>query len=335
MSDVQYMVFLSHQPRLSVNLMKLPLPSPQALWESRSAWQWQLKLRELKGPEQNRSRCSLQSGVEALLTRKEILPPFKNCRHQLSLLIHGVASAVIDLNQRQVVTFRTTGTRMLQVADLAECLKLWQECFTSTAQDKTYEADAWSAKTIYHLSTILLQTSLDEIQRAAGNAFASGQSVSVQNARSSYNHLTTTHPVSHDSYLHALEVVTLSLREPDANSETASSPPLWRDYGAFIGVLIIWAYSVKLDQPRKSSLASLDLSPSLPPSVAATSGRDPLKNMYDREQEVPSNDSQDVKSLKGDLHQLVQLVCERLNASNWEICEFKETFLSFWSQLMY
>ncbi|KAI5303786.1 hypothetical protein KEM56_007192, partial [Ascosphaera pollenicola] len=231
-SDVQYMVFLSHQPRLSVNQLKLPLPSPRALWEARSAWEWQMKLREIRKSGQTHSWCSIQSGVEALLARKEILQPFKKCRHQLSLLIHGIASTIMDLNQRQVVTFRTTGTRMLQVADVEECLKLWHDCFTSIPHHKAYESDTWSAKTIYHLSTILLQTSLDEIQRAAGNAFASGQPVSTQNARSSYNHLTTTNPVSHESYIHALEVVTLSLQEPSSDSDAAPPAPLWSDYGA-------------------------------------------------------------------------------------------------------
>ncbi|KAI5282657.1 hypothetical protein KEM54_002652 [Ascosphaera aggregata] len=210
---------------------------------------------------------------------------------------------------------------MLQVADLEECLDLWQECFTkSLNRDGHRDPHSWLALTIYHLSAVLLQTSLDEIQKAAGNAFASGHAVSAANARNSYDRLVKTNPVGHESYLHGLEVVTLSLQEPSMiSSSTSIQPPLWRDYGGFIGVLIIWAYSMKQNQPRRSSLASINLSPSLPSSVAANSGGDALKSMYDREQKAPMAESQEVKSLQTDLPKLVHLVCERLSASTWEI----------------
>ncbi|WEW61368.1 hypothetical protein PRK78_006858 [Emydomyces testavorans] len=336
-NDAQYSVFFSHHALLSVGMMKLPLPSPSAVWEAPTVTEWETQLRQLK--KSTRSRYySLDSAVESILSMKD--PDHKrefmqcfNGSNPLSiyLLIHGIAAAISDVKYRSVASSTTYATQSLQIADFDEALRHWRSCFDKLPETDRNSRLAWCAQVMYHFSAVLLRNNLSDIQMAAGSAYSSGRAVTPQCAQTAYSRLISTDPVSHDSYLHGLEVVRLCLQDPDSqrsrNASTMGLPPskprpLWQTYGAFLGLLVIWAHALGLEQTDSAEKRSVDALASLSvnpiPNVLATT----FNNMYQRELARAESSREDIQTLKNELHQLIDVVCERLTTRPWEICKF-------------
>ncbi|KAK2774632.1 hypothetical protein FQN52_004245 [Onygenales sp. PD_12] len=334
-NDVEYMVYFSHHASLSVGMMKLPLPSHPSLWEASSALEWEAQMRQAKRPGRSRFH-SLQSAVEALLSmrdsdsKRDSLQRF-NLSNPLSLhiIIHGIASAIGDAKYRSVASSSTLAIQTLRMADFDEALGQWRICFDTLTEPERASRQSWNALVMYYFSSILLRTNLPEIQMAAGSTFSSGRAVTRQGAQAAYNRLVSSDPVSHDSYLHGLQIVSLCLHDFGNQSTIIGSGealaveprPLWQTYGAFLGLLVLWAHTLgleKLGNVRVNSMSSLQPLPSafLSSTAAAT-----LANMYDRELGHSKLDMQEVQKIKNDLRRLIATVCHRLGERTWEISQ--------------
>ncbi|QVM12437.1 hypothetical protein D8B26_007066 [Coccidioides posadasii str. Silveira] len=333
-NDVQYSVFFSHHALLSVGMMKLPLPSPSAVWEARTAAEWETQLRQIK--KSTRSRYySLDSAVESVMSmrdpdhKREFMQCF-NVSNPLSihLLIHGIAAAISDSKYRSVASSMTSATESLKVADFDEALRHWRSCFDKLPESDRKSRVSWCAQVMYHFSAVLLRNNLSDIQMAAGSAYSSGRAVTPQCAQAAYSRLVSTDPVSHDSYLHGVEVVSLCLQEADSQTSlntgtigfpTTETRPLWQTYGAFLGLLVLWARTLGLEredgEKKGPASASTILSSNSIPAVAATT----LNNMYQRELARAESSRDDGRMLKTELRQLIAIVCDRLTARPWEI----------------
>ncbi|KAM5478132.1 hypothetical protein McanMca71_003219 [Microsporum canis] len=334
-NDVQYMVYFSHHALLSVGMMKIPLPSRQSLWDAPSAVKWEEEMRQLKKTSRSRY-LSLDSAVQSILSIKdadhmrEVLL-WHNTPNPLSLhiIIHGITSAIGDAKYRSVSSSSSLVIRELQRLEFDSALAYWRDQFDHLSGPDQRCPLSWCALVMYDFSAVLLRNNLSDIQMAAGSAFSSGRTVTPQVAQAAYTRLVSTNPVCHDSYLHALEVVGLCIEEEPGSSNVKpglgvllSQPrPLWQTYCAFLGLLVLWARALGLenkDQPRNASrVRPQQFSPQLAPSTAATI----LANMHHREQAQFSAASVEVQVLKSELRELISTVSERLSASSWEICK--------------
>lgn len=345
-NDVQYSVFFSHHALLSANMMKLPLPSPSTVWEASTAPEWETQMRQLK--RSTRSRYySLDSAVESIMSlkdpdhKREFMQCF-NVSNPLSIhfLIHGIAAAISDAKYRGVASSTSLVTQSLQMVDFDEALRHWKACFDKLPESDAKSRIAWCSQVMYHFSAVLLRNNLSDIQMAAGSAYTSGRAVTPQCAQAAYSRLISTDPISHDSYLHGLEVVSLCLQDLDGvpgggggAPPVGSAPsmhfgkleprPLWQTYGAFLGLLVVWARALGLeheDSIKRTSIgswAAATLSSNLIPNAAVAT----LSSMYQRELTRVESAQEDIQTLKIELRQLIGVVCERLTARPWEICK--------------
>ncbi|KAK2746856.1 hypothetical protein FQN57_002898 [Myotisia sp. PD_48] len=334
-NDVQYMVYFSHHALLSVRMMKLPLPSHPSLWDAQTASAWEEQMRHFKRP--NRSRYfSLESAVKSILSmkdadhRREFLQCFNNPNPlTLHILIHGIVSAIGDANYRSTSTLSSSMTRDLIISDFDQALSCWRNYYEQLSESDRQCKLSWCTLVMYHLSTVLLRNSLSDIQMAAGSAFSSGRRVTPQGAQAAYARLVSTHPISHDSYLHALEIVSLCLEEVDIDDVhcderkelilSAQPRPLWQTYGAFLGLLVLWARTLGLEKKDidapKPTVPLRQFTPALICHAAANI----LTHMHDRQQAVSATEGE-LRVLKKEMCQLISLVYDRLAATSWEIC---------------
>ncbi|EZF25886.1 hypothetical protein H112_01899 [Trichophyton rubrum D6] len=336
-NDVQYMVYFSHHALLSVGMMKIPLPSRQSLWDAPSAVKWEDEMRQLK--KTTRSRYfSLDSAVQSILSMKDA-EHMREVLHwhstpsplSLHILIHGITSAIGDAKYRSVSSSSSLVIRELQRLEFDSALAYWRDQFDQLSGPDQRCQLSWCALVMYDFSAVLLRNNLSDIQMAAGSAFSSGRTVTPQVAQAAYTRLVSTDPVCHDSYLHALEVVGLCIEEGTGNcsvkpglgvllSQPISQPrPLWQTYCAFLGLLVLWARALGLENKEQSRNVSRiglrQFSLQAIPSTAATI----LANMHHREQAQFSAASVEVQVLKSELRELIGTVSDRLSASSWEI----------------
>lgn len=333
------MVYFSHHALLSVGMMKIPLPSRQSLWDAPSAVKWEDEMRQLK--KTTRSRYfSLDSAVQSILSMKDA-EHMREVLHwhstpsplSLHILIHGITSAIGDAKYRSVSSSSSLVIRELQRLEFDSALAYWRDQFDQLSGPDQRCQLSWCALVMYDFSAVLLRNNLSDIQMAAGSAFSSGRTVTPQVAQAAYTRLVSTDPVCHDSYLHALEVVGLCIEEGTGNcsvkpglgvllSQPISQPrPLWQTYCAFLGLLVLWARALGLENKEQSRNVSRiglrQFSLQAIPSTAATI----LANMHHREQAQFSAASVEVQVLKSELRELIGTVSDRLSASSWEICK--------------
>ncbi|KAF3483753.1 uncharacterized protein GIQ15_03077 [Arthroderma uncinatum] len=312
--------------------------SRQPLWDAPTATKWEEEMRQLK--KTNRSRYfSLDSVVQSILSIKDA-EHMREIVHwhsspsplSLQLLIHGIASAIGDAKYRSVSSSSSLVIRELQRLEFDSALAYWRDQFDQLPGPDQRRQLSWCALVMYDFAAVLLRNNLSDIQMAAGSAFSSGRTVTPQVAQAAYTRLVSTNPVCHDSYLHALEVVGLCLEDTSGNGGLGtplSQPrPLWQTYCAFLGLLVLWARALGLENKEQSRVASKvglrQFSPRLVPPTAATI----LANMHHREQAQFSAASVEVQVLKSELRELISTVSDRLSASSWEICKFISPVLS-------
>ena len=157
---------------------------------------------------------SLSSAMESVMSIRESDHKRELLQRQvmsnalsLHFLIHGIASAIGDAKYRSVFSASTPASQVLKTADFDEALAFWKACFDRLSEPERASQLAWCSQVMYFFSSILLRNSLADIQMAAGSAFSSGRAVTPQGAQAAYTRLTKTDPVSHDSYMRGLGVV--------------------------------------------------------------------------------------------------------------------------------
>lgn len=321
--------------------MKLPLPSPQMLWQAKTSNEWESEMRQIKTS--NRAQYySLQTSVESLMCMRnsDLNRDFYH-RFDVSnpsavhLLIHGITSALADNKYRNTESSSSPATRFLKQADFDEALAQWRAIFDELPTSNKGSRLSWNALLMYHFACVLLHNNISDIQMAAGSAFAFGRGVTPQRAQISYTRLITTEPVSHETYLHGLEVVRLCLQDVEFHEPYVTgrpsieqSRPLWQTYCAFLGVLVLWAHTLGLERLGHANIDStpsfrplLRISPltSAKPSRDATTLTETLGKMFDREMSRSETDRHEVEIIKNDVRQLIGIVRENMAGSSWDI----------------
>ncbi|KAJ9616791.1 hypothetical protein H2200_000510 [Cladophialophora chaetospira] len=336
MDDVQSTIYFTHLATVSVGMMKLPLPSCPSLWQAPTAALWEAQMQQTK--RSNRSKYySVHKSVEALSSirdpemKREFLQRFGSSNPlALNILIHGVASAIGDDKYRTISTSSSLATRLLKVSDFGEALAHWKECFDRLPETDQNSPTSWVSILMYHFAAVLLRNNISDVQMAAGSAFSFGRTVTPQRAQEAYARLIGAEPVSQETYLHGLEIVRLCLQRPEASpvAHDSAPPPLWQTYCAFLGTLVIWAYTVGLENSGKEKikLVNAALRP-LPQTLGvvdlemATDDRagKVLAVMFERVLDQPEVGLRELQAIRNDLGVLIDVVHGRLEASTWDI----------------
>lgn len=209
--------------------------------------------------------------------------PFSMC-----ILIQGIASAVIELNQALQST-SSKAVRLLKSADFKAALAQWWEHF-STMDDKMLEEEmSISALISYHFTYILLYMDVNRITMAAG----------IPHARDNAN------PMELDGeaqanwgggqvYLYLQKILQLCLDE----RHKPSLRPLHRVYTEFLTVLI---YSVHLTELEDQKTQQPDRT------------RDWIG------EHLQPITSLDLIAMKIDVHRTMRTVRDRLVCNSWEL----------------
>jgi hypothetical protein len=302
------------------------------LWEAPTAAQWETQMYKTK--RSNRSKYwSVQTSVESLAsirdqeTKRDFLQRFPiSDPLALNILIHGIISAIGDDKYRTSFTASSSATRMLKIGDFGVALKHWKECFDCLPESDRDGRISWNSILMYHFAAILLRNNISDIQLAAGSAYAFGRKATSQRAQEAYIRLVSPEPVSHETYLHGLDIVRLCLRRPDSNTLTtsvafdSSLPPLWQTHCAFLGTLVIWAYTLGLEQAGVESIKSTTFTD--PETQYDEPAGRTLIRMFERISGRSNPDLRELQAIRSDLRVLIGIIHDRLEGSSWEICEF-------------
>jgi hypothetical protein len=354
-NDVDYSIQFMHPSLLSLGMIKLPLPCAPALWEAQNATEWVRHMEETRRASYVKN---LRDSIEFLLRdhcehsrqrQRETLHMYGSSAFTLQVLIHGLASAVLEHKFRSVDSQCTSSLHVLKQRDFEQGLGCWYRCFQHMSHSRSSTEMARSSLITYHLVAILLQESLSDIQMAAGIAYSWGRAVTPQRAQDAFLPLVSTQPVGQEAYRHALKVISLCLdndrsitAELRAQSQLSSrSPlsPLYLTYNTFIAVLVLWAYTLglsrsqssqqHLQQPRDSiwvvKAGELKFREGAPPrdnnDTALESGDiEDLESILDRGFARSEVDSQKIEDIRTDVRHLMRLVRNCLAESEWELC---------------
>lgn len=272
------------------SFLKLPLPCSSNLWNAKTPNEWKREVSQIN-PEVG--TCYLQTAIRILLGdsqrsgNKIVQGDFKQNPFTMYILIQGIASAVIELNQAMPST-SSKAVRLLKSADFKAALAEWWEHF-SKIDDKIREEEmAISALISYHLTYILLYMDVNRIVMAAGiphsldNADPLDQDGEAQ-ANSGGEQV----------YPHLLKILQLCLDERHRPSLT----PLDRGYTEFMAVLIYSVYLTELEDQKT---------------------RQPDRNR-DRTGEHLQPIVSDIIAMKIDVHKTMRTVRDRLVCNSWEL----------------
>ncbi|KFY01612.1 hypothetical protein O988_02645 [Pseudogymnoascus sp. VKM F-3808] len=273
------------------SLLKLPLPCPPKLWNAKSPNEWKREISQIKPEEGTRH---LQTSMRILLgdaqmSRNRIVRgDFEENPFYMYILIQGIASAVIELNQAMPST-SSNAVRLLKSADFKAALAQWWEHF-NTMDDKMREEEmSISALISYHFTYILLYMDVNRIAMAAR----------IPHARDNANPLELEGEAQANSgggqvYLHLLEVLQLCLDE----QHKPSLRPLHRGYTEFLTVII---YSVHLTELEYQKIQQPD-------------------RHRDRTREhLQPTTPLDLITMKIDVHRTMRTVRDRLVCNSWEL----------------
>ncbi|KAG0649311.1 Nicotinate catabolism cluster-specific transcription factor [Hyphodiscus hymeniophilus] len=361
MSIIQYTLCIHNCYHL------VPLPCSPALWQAKTAIEWERQMEKTRHPSRASSLRSLKASVELLLQprndhtrqrRRGALQHFDGNALLLEILIHGLASAVLEHRFRGVDSGCAPGINKIKQVDFEEGLACWYSCFEHRSLEHNSTEMSRMALITYHFVAILMRDSLSDIQMAAGTAYSWGRVVTPQRAQEAFLPLISTNPVRKEAYHHALKIIILSLAEEQdgwEKSQPRTQPvagrpirPLHLTYNAFIAVLVLWSHALGLSRSQSTGNRQKQ-----PESKVLVVHGGKLKSMEDallsqnREGVVVSNDSdvlmdimrrgftqtepdiQKVEAIRADVRRLMEMVRNRLTGSKWEICKLAELKMTF------
>lgn len=204
--------------------------------------------------------------------------PFSMC-----ILIQGIASAVIELNQAMPST-SSKAVRLLKSADFKAALAQWWDHF-NTMDDKIREEEiSISALIYYHFTYILLYMDVKRIAMAAG----------ISHDRDDANQLEQANSGGEQVHLHLLKILQLCLDE----RHKPLLRPLHRGYTEFLTVLI---YSVHLTELEDQKI------------------QQPDRNRDWTGEHLQPITSLNIITMKIDAHRTMRTVRDRLVRNSWEL----------------
>jgi hypothetical protein len=344
-SDIGHSIHCMEPSLLSTGMLNLPLPSPENLWQAKTANEWAslMILNQVETPK------TLQTLVKVVFPEYNAqltddisfysIPSGPDI-FTMHILIHAIASAVLDHKHRSTNCGSSYAIGLLKMEDFKLALERWHQYFSqiNTAKQKTKTGA--SALITFHLTWILLHDDLSSIQLAAGSALAVGSSDlrETQDASS----LLIPRRLSNSSFLHALEIVDICLSNPTEGSIPVSLDkehginPLYRNYTAFLGVMVAWAYTLSRSLQYLSAV-TVTQTPSAPcfsnqfgndvsflvPPLEANRARneDILPSAWKSESGRMEINMQDLKTIKDVVYRLMETVRERLASSSWILAQ--------------
>jgi hypothetical protein len=134
-NDVDYSIQFMHPSLLSLGMIKLPLPCAPALWEAQNATEW---VRHMEETRRASYAKNLRDSIEFLLRdhcehsrqrQRETLHMYGSSAFTLQVLIHGLASAVLEHKFRSVDSQCTSSLHVLKQRDFEQGLGCWYRCF--------------------------------------------------------------------------------------------------------------------------------------------------------------------------------------------------------------
>lgn len=356
-NDVDYAIHFMHPTLLSLGMIKLPLPCSPALWEAQTADEWAREMEETGQRSRSSYLRSLQASIEVLLReqcdhskqrQRGSLQVFSSSAFTLQVLIHGLASAVLEFRFRSVDTRCTSDLHILKLRDLENGLACWYRCFQHMNHNPNSLELARSALNTYHFASILLRESLSDIQMAAGTAYSWGRAVTPRRAQEAFIGLVTTQPVGQESYHHALKILALCLQDKTETAELSYETqqtrmllqPLHLTYNSFIAVLVLWAYALGLSRTQKSKLllrhaqdplwvveaGVLKLKDDIQRrndegTMVESCDTDDFGDILNRGLARPEIETQKIETIRMDICRLMRTVRKHLAESAWEICK--------------
>ncbi|KAH8799764.1 fungal-specific transcription factor domain-containing protein [Xylogone sp. PMI_703] len=348
--DVDYAIHFMHPSLLSLGMIKLPLPCLPALWQAKSATEWERQMEQTRQTSRVSSLRTLRSSIELLLPahcdhsrqrRRGALAVFSASAFILQILIHGLASAIFEHKFRGVNSGCSMGTKALRLKEFEDGLACWYSCFEHrNAVDHGSTEMGRSALIAYHFASILLKESLSDIQMAAGTAYSWGRIVTPQRAQEAFLPLVSTQPVGQEAYRHALRVIALCFNDDEQKKQEPKAPlhPLHLIYNAFIAVLVLWAYGLGLSRSHQhrqqqhrdpiwtvegGKLKHLKGGESHDNSTARPNKNEPreLMKIVERGFARPEIDVQEIESIRSDVRRLMHMVRNKLDGSAWELSQ--------------
>ncbi|RFU29581.1 hypothetical protein B7463_g6767, partial [Scytalidium lignicola] len=351
--DVDYSIHFMHPSLLSLGMIKLPLPCLPALWQAKSAVEWERQMEQTRQTNRAPSLRTLRGSIELLLpahcdhSRQRLrgaLLVFGSSAFILQVLIHGLASAVFEHKFRGINSGCTLGIQTLKLKEFEEGLQCWYSCFEHrNVVDHGSTEIVRSALITYHFVSILLKESLSDIQMAAGTAYSWGRVVTPQRAQEAFLPLVSTQPVGQEAYRHALNVISLCLDDDEQQERSTEQPkkmllhPLHLTYNAFIGVLVLWAYALGLSRSQQhrqehhtqiwvvegGKLKHLKAKESYDNNDESAGKGDTqeLVRILERGFARPVVVIQEIETIRTDVRRLMHIVRNRLDGGAWELSQ--------------
>jgi hypothetical protein len=345
-SDIGHSIHCMEPSLLSTGMLNLPLPSPESLWQAKTANEWAnlVILNQVQTPK------TLQTLIKVVFPEYNAQLtddisfysiPSGPDMFTIHILIHAIASAVLDHKHRSTHCGSSYAITLLKMEDFKLALERWHHYFSqiNTAKQKTKMGT--SALITFHLTWILLHDDLSSIQLAAGSALAVGSS-DLRETQDTSSSLLVPRRVSNSSFLHALEIVDICLSNPTEGSIPVSLDkahdinPLYRNYTAFLGVMVAWAYTLSRSL-RHLSAVTVTQMPSAPcfsnqlgndgsflvPPLEVNRARNEeiLPPVWKSESGQTEVNMQDLKTIKDDVYKLMEIVRGRLASSSWILAQ--------------
>jgi Fungal specific transcription factor domain len=346
-SDIGHSIHCIEPSLLSTEMLNLPLPSLEKLWQAKTANEWAT----LINLNQEQKPKTLQTLIKVVFPENIVQPTHDISFYSLPsspdmftthILIHAIASAVLDHQNRSTHCVSSHAVSLLEMEDFKLALERWHHHFSQIDIAKQKTKMGASALVTYHFTWILLHHDLSPIQLAAGSTLAVGISSDLQGTQDASSSLLMPRRISNSSFLHALEIIDICLSNPTEESLQVSLDkqhdinPLYRNYSAFLGVMVAWAYTISRSLQHLSRV-TVTARPSAP-SLLNQSGSDgsflhpTLEDYRGRNEEAlplawksesgrTKVNMQDLNATKDDVYKLMEKVRERLARSSWILAQ--------------
>ena len=252
--DAQHSSLFGHTPVLSVNDIRLPLPSPDSLWDAPTSDSW--KDLEKQGVENLQFLPVLRS----LLGKHPVLA---SCSaYARFILLHGLYSIIFHLQAKDSSTLGV-GTRRIISADFPSTPTIddWRDIldrvidtwsFSLLSQTSSLCLDA--ARSLYRMAHITIYTSIIDIHIIAGAPSLLGNLLSSNDKAKANIRIRawSEKPEARKALSHSLLLIqeTLFTGRPYRASEDNISLRPWCLYHA---TLVIWAYGFVTDSYKSSN----------------------------------------------------------------------------------
>ncbi|KAE9374998.1 hypothetical protein N431DRAFT_438346 [Stipitochalara longipes BDJ] len=340
-SDIGHAILCMKPSLLSTEMLNLPLPCGENLWQAKTANEWAaLILRnQMQRPK------TLQALLKVVFPENNAKPthditfysfPSGPDIFTMQIIIHAIASAVLDHQHRSIHCLSSHAISLLKMEDFKMALERWHHHFGQihTAKQKTQMGA--SALVTYHFTWILLYDDLSSIQLVASSTLAVGSSLDSQVTRDASTSLLISREISNPSFLHALEIIDICLGNQTEESIPAPLDkqhdinPLYQNYTAFLGVMVAWTNTLRRSL-RGASGITLTSRPSVPsffnqlendrlllhPTLQINKGRneEALPLIWKSESGRIKVNMQDLNATKDDVSRLMEIVKERLARS--------------------